>query len=216
MEELRMSGNFELQRLPHLAELFKLFNGGKHLNRLSDAALWAELEQEQEVYTVLFQALGYELCIDGRGFAWFHSDELSPTVSNQSRQLALLFMVIFDTQADAGKALNRFSEWRVDRSLMEVVFEQHQELLVTEGLDADTLLGLLDKAETFGFARRMSGHWELLPAVCRYLDHFEALAEQAREQASELDNELGEFDSHDEGGHDVDLPSGNDEDEVPA
>ncbi|ANG62609.1 hypothetical protein A8C75_09015 [Marinobacterium aestuarii] len=209
-----MSGNIELQRLRHLAELFKLFNGGKHLNRLSDAALWAELEQEQEVYTALFQALGYELCVDGRGFAWFHSDDLSPTVSNQSRQLALLFMVIFDTQADAGKALNRCSEWRVERSLMEVVFDQHQDLLVAEGLDADTLLGLLDKAETFGFARRMSGHWELLPAVCRYLDHFEALAEQAREQATALDTDLDESDSHNTEIHDSARTVDNDENKV--
>ena len=36
-----MTQAIDLTRLPHLAELFKLFNSGKHLNRLSDAALWA-------------------------------------------------------------------------------------------------------------------------------------------------------------------------------
>lgn len=181
-----MTQGIDLARLPHLAELFKLFNSGKHLNRLSDAALWAALEQESEAYIALFQALGYELRIDGRGFAWFYTDEKSTTLSHQSRQLALLFMVIFDSQADSGKALNQFSDWAIDRALLTVAFEQHQELLVAEGLDVDGLLSLLDKAETFGFARREAGHWQLLPAVCRYLDHFEALAEQNRDAAEAL------------------------------
>ncbi|WP_155523006.1 hypothetical protein [Kineobactrum sediminis] len=33
-------------------------------------------------------------------------------------------------------------------------------------------------AENFGFARFDSGAWLLLPAVCRYLDHYEELASQ--------------------------------------
>lgn len=184
-----MTQAIDLTRLPHLAELFKLFNNGKHLNRLSDAALWAELEQEIEAYTALFQSLGYELRTDGRGFAWFHTDEKSTTLSHQSRQLALLFMVIFDTQADAGKALSRFSDWPIDRALLTTAFEHHQELLLAEGLEVESLLALLEKAESFGFARREGGHWQLLPAVCRYLDHFEALAEQQREESAELSEE---------------------------
>jgi hypothetical protein len=169
--------------------LFRHFNTGKHLNRLSDAVLWAELEQEQEAYTTFFQALGYELRVDGRGFAWFHTDDKSATQSPQSRQLALLFMVIFDTQADAGKALNRFSDWPIDRALLTTASEHHQELLQAEGLDVDGLLALLERAGTFGFARSEAGHWQLLPAVCRYLDHFEALAEQLTDESAVLDED---------------------------
>ena len=46
---------------------------------------------------------------------------------------------------------------------------------------------MLETATRYGFARPVSGHWTLLPAVCRYLDHFEALAAQHREQAAELE-----------------------------
>jgi hypothetical protein len=190
-----MTQAIDLQRLVHLADLFKHFNSGKHLNRLSDAALWAELEQEQEAYAALFQALGYELRIDGRGFAWFHTDEKSTTLSQQSRQFALLFMVIFDTQADAGKALNRFSDWAIDRALFTTASEHHQELLQAEGLDVDALLALMERAETFGFARREAGHWQLLPAVCRYLDHFEALAEQLTDDTTVPDLDEPEEDT---------------------
>ncbi|MAG65284.1 MAG: hypothetical protein CMK74_05350 [Pseudomonadales bacterium] len=182
-----MTDIIDLELLPQLAELFKWFNTGKHLNRISEPALWAELERQQPTYTQLFHSLGYQLCTDGRGFAWFHSDEPSPTINTHSRQLALLCMVLFDTQADAGKALNRFTEWRIDRPLLESAFEQHQELLTAEDLDVDKLQNLLEKATLFGFARSQPGYWELLPAVFRYLDHFQALAEHTRQNRRELE-----------------------------
>lgn len=177
-----MSNNIDLQHLPRLAELFQLFNSGKHLNRVSDAALWLELEQQQTAYLALFQALGYDLRIDGRGFAWFHSEQMSATISNQSRQLALLLMVIFDTQADSGKPLHLFSDWRVDHDLLAAAFKRHQELLTAEDLTVNDLVELLGKAENFGLAWRQAGHWQLLPAVTRYLDHFEALSQHLQEQ----------------------------------
>ncbi len=165
-----------LGQLTHLAALFKDFSAGKHINRLADSALWVELEREEDAYRRLFAALGFDLRLDGRGFAWFHSDDVGSNISKTSRQLALLLMVIFDTQADAGKPLLRFGDWVIDRALLTTAHEQHQELLFAENLDVDGLLALLDTAARLGFARQSGGHWQLLPAVCRYLDHFEALA----------------------------------------
>jgi hypothetical protein len=166
----------DLEQLPQLATLFALFNNGVHLNRAANASLWAQLEQQQDDYVALFAALGYTLKLDGRGFAWFHTESVSSNISAQSRQLALLFMVIFDTQADAGKALSRFGDWHIDRALLAEVVEQHKQLLDAENLNADDLANLLDKAYGLGLAQRQHGHWQLLPAVHRYLDHFEALA----------------------------------------
>lgn len=100
----------QLAQMPALAELFRLFLSGKHLNRMAEPALWAELEQHEPAYAGLFAALGFELRVDARGFAWFHSTDASSNIGKVSRQLALLFMVIFDAQANAGKALQRFAE----------------------------------------------------------------------------------------------------------
>ena len=61
-----------LHKMPLLSEVFSFLNSGKHLNRMADHRLWAELEREREAYETLFGALGYELRIDARGFAWFH------------------------------------------------------------------------------------------------------------------------------------------------
>lgn len=172
-----------LDKLPSLGELFRWFNGGRHLNRLAEPTLWVELENNLEAYQALFSALGYELRLDERGFAWFHTEEASSTTSKTTRQLALLFMMIFDTQADAGKALLRFDEWRLDTAFLHQLMEQHQNLLDAEGLDLEGLKSLLDAAVRFGFAQHGGGHWRLLPAACRYLDHFEALADHHQAQA---------------------------------
>ncbi len=164
--------------LPNLAPLFRWLNRGRHLNRLAEPALWEELERNIDEYQAIFTALGYELRLDGRGFAWFHQDDGSTTTNKATRQLALLFMVIFDTQADAGVPLMKFEHWRIDQTLLTTVYEQHQDLLDAEELDLPALTGLMKTAENFGFARFDSGAWQLLPAVCRYLDHYEELANQ--------------------------------------
>jgi hypothetical protein len=85
-------------------------------------------------------------------------------------------MVIFDAQANAGKALQRFTDWLIDREWLAEVHEQQKDLLDAEGLSPDGLIDLLGRACTLGFAVAEPAGWRLLPAVCRYLDHFEGLA----------------------------------------
>ena len=165
-----------MERLPSLAELFKLFNAGKHLNKLSSPALWAELEKEQTPYESIFASLGYHLQMDGRGFAWFHFDTANSNVNAVTRQLALLFMLLFEHKADAGQHLARFTDWLIDRSVLAALMERSQELMQAEELDEQKLSSLLERAVSYGFAETVSGGWRLLPAVWRYLDHFESMA----------------------------------------
>lgn len=181
-----MTGDvLNLKHLPQLEPLFRWFSSGKHLNREAEPALWAELEREQAAYLNLFSALGFDLQIDGRGFAWFQTDDVTSNVNKTTRQLALLFMVLFDTQADAGKPLMRFGDWVIDQALLATVYEQHQDLLEAESLDREALKSLLDTAVRQGFAQQEGGYWRLLPAVCRYLDHIEELAQHIQDDESE-------------------------------
>lgn len=176
-----------LAQMPALAELFRLFLSGKHLNRMAEPALWAELENHEASYSGLFAALGYELRVDGRGFAWFHSAEANANIGKTSRQLALVFMVIFDVQANAGKALQRFTDWLIDRAWLAEVYEAHKDLLDAEGLQPDALADVLGRASTLGFAAPEPTGWRLLPAVCRYLDHFEGLAAASLEGSDQAE-----------------------------
>jgi hypothetical protein len=169
-----------LEQLSGLKELFAMLNAGRHVNRLSEPVLWAELEREAAQYERLFGALGYELRIDGRGYAWFQTGEASGTVSKATRQLALLFMLIFEQQADAGQHLGRFVDWRIDRALLTGLLDKNRALLDAEGLaELEPLQQLLDTAVRYGFADAANGAWRLLPAVFRYLDRFEELAGSA-------------------------------------
>ena len=133
----------------------------------------------------MFAALGFELRLDARGFAWFHNSEANSNIGKISRQLALLFMVIFDAQANAGKALQRFTDWLIDSAWLAEVYKQQQDLLDAEGLNPDALVELLGRACNLGFAMAEPAGWRLLPAVCRYLDHFESLALTAKTDGDE-------------------------------
>ena len=181
--------------LPNLGVLFERFNAGKHLNRISEPALWAELEGELEQYRALFAQLGFDLRVDQRGFAWFQFDNTSGNVSRTSRRLALLLMLLFELKADEGAHLARFTDWHLDRALLATLGERAHDLLVAEGLDQEELASLLERACALGFAKSVAGGgWQLLPAVWRYLDHFEALTSLREVESGEHD----ETDSLDE------------------
>ena len=183
--------SIDLQRLPSLRELFEHLNAGKHLNRVAQQRLWAELEREQGHYETLFAALGYTLRIDGRGFAWFHSDEGTSNVTKTTRQLALLFMLIFEFKADAGVHLARFTEWAIDQSFLLALIEKNTMLLKAEHLaEVDQLAQLMRTATNYGFAIADGAAWRLLPAVFRYLDRFEELAH--RDTTGEADANDGD------------------------
>ncbi len=182
-----------LSQMPTLAELFRIFLSGKHLNRMAEPALWAELEKHEASYVGLFAALGFELRLDARGFAWFHSGDANSNIGKISRQLALLFMVIFDAQANAGKALQRFTDWLIDSDWLAEIYKQQKDLLDAEGLNTDALVELLGRACNLGFAVAEPAGWRLLPAVCRYLDHFEGLALAVKNDGDETNAPAEEY-----------------------
>ena len=184
-----MTAPLYLHKLPLLGELFGFLNSGKHLNRMADLRLWAELERERDAYERLFQSLGYALRIDDRGFAWFQVDDASSNVSKTTRQLALLFMLIFEFQADLGRHLGRFTDWLIDGAWLAALLEKNRLLLEAENLaDLEQLEQLLRAASNYGFAATESNGWRILPAVFRYLDRFEELA-QARTQQEDVSQE---------------------------
>lgn len=192
-----MTAPLYLHKLPLLGELFAFLNSGKHLNRVAEPQLWAELEQERAAYEQLFTSLGYALRMDARGFAWFQVDDASSTVSKTTRQLALLFMLIFEYQADLGLHLGRFADWLVDSAMLGALLEKNRLLLEAEGLgDRELLEPLLRTACNYGFATSDgSSGWRILPAVFRYLDRFEELAQTgapAEESAHEVTSEAAQ------------------------
>ncbi len=168
--------NLDLKQLPHAKQLFKQLNSGTHLNRDHDHQLFVALEKHSEQYSELFKALGFELVINTRGYAYFKTKKANINTHKLTRQLALFMLLLFEYQADAGVDLSRFDQWRIDNELMTLLWQKNNKLLEDEEINnIDELKGVLKSAERVGFIVREDNHYRLLAAVYRYLDLFEEL-----------------------------------------
>lgn len=181
----------ELSSLSGVQELFRRFNTGAHLNREQDMALWKELEDHLAEYTSLFAALGFSLVLDSRGFAYFKTDQGSSYTGKQSRRLALILMLLFEFQADHGLHLFQFKQWRIDEDLITALWKQYHAIFEAEEFNGSvTIRETLDSAARIGFAYLEENAYMLLPAVHRYLDLFEELAQAGQsDQQAEADSQ---------------------------
>jgi len=181
----------DLSNLSHLEALFKRFNSGAHLNRLKETELWFELEKNQEAYQSIFTALGYFLVLDSRGFAYFKTDQSTSNTSKLTRRLALLIMLIFEFQADRGVHLFQFQQWLIDDELISSIWQNYKTILEAEDLnDLSAIKDTFDSAIRIGFVDVDSGIYSLLPAVYRYLDLFEELAQPETSDETEGKEEM--------------------------
>lgn len=185
--------SINLSQLSKLQELFKLFSSGTHLNRLRDTELWVELENNQNAYERLFAALGFCLVLDQRGFAYFKTEQGSAYTGKLTRRLALLLMLLFEYQADQGLHLFQFQNWRIDSVLIETLWLRYGAVLEAEELGGvPALKEVLDSAARAGFMTQEESAYRLLPAVHRYLDLFEELAQAERPGADSAEEDTEE------------------------
>ncbi|WP_024298114.1 condensin complex protein MksE [Methylomicrobium lacus] len=182
--------NIKLSELGRLQDLFKKLSAGSHINHQQDNELWADLENQRDAYQALFAALGYELTVDSRGFAYFNTDQASSYTGKLTRRLALLLMLLFEYQADQGAHLFQFQQWRLDGALLEKLWQTYRALLEAEEIGtALALKEICDSATRVGFLLAEDGAYRLLPAVHRYLDLFEELAKAERHEEAPTDTE---------------------------
>jgi len=171
----------DLKILSQLQTLFKKLSSGSHLNRLEEPEIWVDLETHLQQYETLFSELGFALIFDLRGFAYFKNDSASSHTSKITRRLALFFLLLFEYQADNGLHLVQFQQWRVDNVLIDKLCQNYHAIFEAEDIaSAANLKEILDSATRIGFAVFENGAFRLLPAVHRYLDLFEELAQANR------------------------------------
>ena len=182
----------DLKQLSELQALFKLLSSGAHLNRLLDTDLWIDLEKHYVSYEGLFSALGFSLILDGRGFAYFKTEQASSYTGKLTRRLALLLMLLFEYQADQGLHLFQFQQWRLDLILLEKLIQHYHTMLEAEEMASlQTLKETLDRATRVGFVIYDDGSYWLLPAVHRYLDLFEELTQADKPDLDQVISDIG-------------------------
>ena len=188
-----MSLGKALEHLKHSRALFETLSAGVHLEASQNLVLWNALTGEyREHYAQLFSHLGQSLKIDPRGFAYF---EIEDSDAKGTRPLALLYLLIFQKQADAGQDLVRFDQWVLDGKFLQDLREMNQDLLRSERLDSDDRWKtLLNKAVNLGFFAREGSSYVLLPSSWRFLDLFQELAQEHR-ASEESEEEVGDYEA---------------------
>lgn len=177
----------DLKQLTQLQALFRVLSYGAHINRLQDTELWMDLEKHYASYESLFSALGFALVMDGRGFAYFKTEQASSYTGKLTRRVALLLMLLFEYQADQGLHLFQFQQWHIDIPLLEKLSQHYHAMLEAEDMaNTQALKDILDRAARVGFALFDDGSYWLLPAVHRYLDLFEELAAADKPEMEQL------------------------------
>lgn len=167
----------DLGQLTALAPIYRKMRMGTHIGRLNEPALWASLEANHDDYARMFRALGYQLGMDPRGFAWL--DEEREDAGDESRltkkvrSLAVVVAALFDYQAGAGKPLSSFTSWDIDEKLLGHVLEAQRESLAgVEVSSVDDMRDQMRTATSWGFSLQVDGGWRLLPAISRFTDSF--------------------------------------------
>lgn len=183
-----MSLSKALEHLKYSRALFETLSAGVHLDASQDITLWSALTGEhREGYAELFAHLGQELVIDARGFAYFSIED---SEAKGTRPLALLYLLIFQKQADAGQDLTRFDQWVLDLRFLQELKEKNLELMRGERLDQeDRWKAAWNKGVNLGFFAREGSSYTLLPASWRFLDLFLELSEEKREDEEESDSQ---------------------------
>lgn len=174
----------DMGQLTALAPLYRKMRKGTHIGRLNEPVLWANLEANHGDYARIFKALGYQLGMDPRGFAWLDEEDGGdePRLTKGVRSLAVFIAALFSHQASMGKSLHSFVGWHVDEQLLGNVLEAQRESLAgVEISSIEDMRAQMRSAFNWGFCVEVDGGWKLLPAVSRFTDSFAEAAQAAAE-----------------------------------
>lgn len=170
---------FESEKVPYLKDLFALFSCGKHLNRNSEPRLWMAIETAKEEYINIFSALGYTMCVDNRGFAYFDMESNNAQINNTSKKIAFLLLILYDYFNQNNSLNSDFTRFVIDTKVRESLYTKHQGVLNTLALDSiDQLINLAKKYNLLD--ADASGILRMTPAVWRYIDIFNDIYEQSK------------------------------------
>ena len=171
------SDTVDMEQLTALAPLYRKMRMGTHIGRLNEPVLWANLEANYDEYARLFRALGYQLGMDPRGFAWLDEERDAAVdetrLTKGVRTLAVMIATLFDYQASVGRSLHAFIDWRIDDQLLAHVLESQREALANVEISSvDAMRDQLRTATNWGFSIQEKTHWKLLPSVSRFTDSY--------------------------------------------
>ena len=184
----------ELDDWPKLQPVFQRLLSGYHISS-EDFDLYHDLQDRETDYNLLFQALGYTLKSDPRGFYHFLPDA-ERAMNTTTRKMALLMFAMVEALADEGQdpvAVIRKGSQNV-RQLSEKLFEKQEQILTEGGLDSPDAVEkcFVNNFVGLGFASLNGDALRFRPPVNRFLDVCAELGRQGTAEASEDTVSAGE------------------------
>lgn len=142
---------FDLEELPHLADIFQRLRGGKHLCA-EDGPLFIALNARYASFAAFFAAIGFELVKHERGFCYFRAEA---ELGKEATQLAVFFFILMEAWSDAGKDVEETAfaaSGHRCSDLPHLSRESWRQCMAEAGIDnPDKLSGLLRRMKHYGF-----------------------------------------------------------------
>lgn len=92
----------DLDLIPNLKKIFQALLRGRHISN-EDFNLYHELQDRESTYDALFEALGYGLVSDRRGYYFLVPENSDLTMNATTQKMCLLVFVLVDLLADLGR-----------------------------------------------------------------------------------------------------------------
>lgn len=162
----------DLSRMSELNHINKKLISGYHISE-QDLQLWQQLDHEFESYEALFNALGYQLIHDARGFYYLSMDESTPSMGKTSRAFALTLFILIEHFANSGKdPLRVIFEQPLDLEIMQQLVQLNKHLFdqleIFSG--SDLRKDVFMKMVRLGLAKQCEAGFLLQSPIYRYLD----------------------------------------------
>ncbi len=148
-------------------------SSGYHLSK-DDFDLYHDLQNHETEYESLFEALGYKLKSDHRGFYYFLPPGAQPALNKTTRKMALIIFLMVEHLADDGRdplSEVRDGEYELGK-LAASLWEKDPDLLREGGLSSEEeVTNCLSKSFTkLGFAHAEGTMFRFRTPVVRFLD----------------------------------------------
>jgi hypothetical protein len=162
--------NQAMGTLPHLRGIFEALRQGRHLSR-ADGLLYQSLEDDREVFTSLFDQLGFELKKHRRDFYYFCSPN---AMSERSERLAVFMFILIEWITDQGHNIEEalMSQQFSFDELPHLTTQRYCDYMAQLGiLDSDGLRTIVTNMIRTGFAERVNDEvFAFRCPVYRFLD----------------------------------------------
>ena len=169
-----------LMDFPGLKDIFEALRQGRHLCR-ADGALYQQLGDHREIYTHLFEQLGFELRKHKRDFYYFYAPN---ALGDRSKRIAVFMFILIQRMTDQGQPIEEtlMNQQFTYDELPHLSSARYQEIMAQLDVsDSNDLVNIVTSMVRMGFVDRINDQtFAFRTPVYRFLDICQEIARRDR------------------------------------